>query len=338
MSARGYERFDLVQPKSRGRIGGRLGVRVGAVQDILRYGGPALAAGLAANSGGFLRNFVHANPPFASTAVHNSLRMARIRSRTRVTRRTRRRFRKGGKARRRRTYRRRRAVCRPVITRVSKELDGSVEVGKRGYINVLNNRGGIYKFIGRTTLLPDLSKEFGKQYTHFKILRWTLTYVPETTAPPTLDEAADNSERSIPACFKSYHMGADIPRDIYTMGASQGMIPMDPLKKHKFVWVPKYIQKLTTAVTIEGRPKNMWLPISVAEVSCMNGPLISWTNYCMPNDKCAAPIKSIRIKLVAKATIRLAKFKTYSGSVGSSIADNFHKPKMSHIVGNIVKF
>lgn len=315
---------------------GRGGVRVSAVQDIVRHSGPALAAAVAANSG-LLRYFARANPAFAGPAVYSALRMAarrRVVPRTRLKRRRRFTSRRSRKYRGRSRFRRRRC-SKKIISRVAVELDGS-SAATEGYINILNPRGGIWKYIATAKNFPDVKDEYGGYYTHMKILRVSATYVPETHCCPTLDEVAKNANRSLPCMFKSYHIGSSAPQSIKKLCGSQGVLPMDPQKIHRFSWVPKYMRMDDLGANFAIKPKNEWVPFEHADhVKPINGPIIAWTSYKLPSDTKNPPEQSLRFKWIVKYKVALIKLHTYTNN--DKFGEAFVKPKVVHAAAGVVK-
>lgn len=333
------EHFFKYQRLSGGRSRGRGGVRGGAIRDIVTHSGPAIVAALASNSG-FLRHFARANPPFAGTAIYNSLRMAaRRRVATRVRLRGRRRFNRSRRWKTRGRFTRRRRVCRTKrFTRVSSEFDGS-SAKTTGYINILSPQGGIWKFKCMPNMIPKVQKAIGSEWTHFKIVRVSATYVPETRCCPTLDEVAKNINRSLPSCFKSYHMGTVMPINVKGLSSSQGVIPMDPQKQHKFVWSPKYLRQSSTGGLWNLKPKNVWIPFSenISSLEMINGPIIAWSSYCLPSDpNPAKPTQSLRFKWIVKFHCIAAKFSTFTdNTVKTNFGDNFVKHKSVYYVAGV---
>lgn len=332
-SARNWIRFHHpYKPLSRPtKEGSRKG---GALRAV--FGGLAPLIASAVDSGS-LRNFAYANPAWAGSAVHNSLAMARGGTAVGLKRRRgRRRVKRRPKFNSRKRYRRNK-VCRPVIRRWCTQFDGSY-TGASAFTNVLAPEGGVYKIALNAGLLPQkaFSTQYGQEFTHFKILRWIVTYVPETKAHPTLDEVAANDQRSLPTMVKSYHIGTVVPVSISNLLASQGAKPMDPQRVHFFSYEPKYVRKVDSAVTLESRPKNIWLPINgqqPTELTCLNGPIFAWSIYKVPNQP---PSKKymLRFKLHCRAVIKLASFKSFSGGKISNA--NFVQPKKVRAQGGVL--
>ncbi|UJO02086.1 Cap [Eumops bonariensis associated cyclovirus 1] len=299
----------------------------------------AFATGLisaAANNPGVLRTFVNANPPWAGPAVRNALRMGGHGSLSSTKRRLP--SLRGKRYRRRRTRRRtrRRKVCRPIIRRYLKQFDGS-ESTETLLKYRLDPKGGSYKYIPSVNGLPLLAmvEQYGREYTHFKVLRWRITYSPETRSHPTLDEVAKNGYKSLPSMFRSYHIGSVAPTSVKNLLATSSAMPIDPLNVHHFSLVPKYIRKMNSALQYEIKPKNYWLPLlATTDISPMNGPVIAWSKYVLPNDpKPLTPTYSIRFKWIVKATIKLAKFSSFTDK-SIEIGELFEKPTSTSTIGS----
>lgn len=204
-------------PKLKVKPNGRGLIKQQAIQDIIKSAGPPLLeAAIGPSGSGFFRNFLYANPPFATTAVHSSLRMARPRVRVSKTQRYRRRRNvKRTRKRTKRSYLRRRICRKKIVTRILQEYDGSAnKPAPPGFINILYPNGGLHKFIFSTRLLQNKTKQIGDDYTHYKVLHYLRRIVPETVDEPTIDETAKQDTKSIPYYFKSYHMGLTVTKGL----------------------------------------------------------------------------------------------------------------------------
>lgn len=96
-----------------------------ALLDVIKHGGFALLAAAASPSGTeFFRNFIYANPPFASTAIYNSIRMANRRSITKTLRRRRRKnYYKFKPIKSKRNYFRTKKCSNKIVSRIIEEYD-----------------------------------------------------------------------------------------------------------------------------------------------------------------------------------------------------------------------
>lgn len=282
-----------------------------------------------AQNPGLLQYFANANPPFASTSVYNSLRMARRRVvRTQVRRRRRKATRRSnfkGRNRRRRVIRRVKAVVR---NKFYLDYDGSTGEDDSKLVNTLSNKGGVRKIVINTKKFHDDDSI----YTHFKILKVKIRLIPEEHAPYTAAEVMKNKDRTVPSCFKTWHMGTTVPDTIAKMMKVQGCKPFDPHRMQTFVFRPKYLLKVTSAVAISQRPRNLWLPKDTA-ISPLNGPVLMWSKYNVPDD--GQSNQSYRFKIVISALIAYKRFSSLGGSVGAAAPSNFVLPVTVGGVGGV---
>ncbi|UQT02535.1 capsid protein [Red mite associated cyclovirus 1] len=306
----------------------------GAIQDIIQHGGPLLLAtalgSTGKGNGGWLRYFANANPPWAGSAVNSAVNMARYRSYTRTTTRKRRRFFRKRGNRSRRFVTSRRNKCRyKIVTRVLQQYDGSANKPTTGIIITLSPKGGIHKFVFPTSLLQDIKKQIGAEYTHYKVIKYKIRMIPEAHSHPTLEDVAKNDQRSAPTCFKSYHIGLTAPASLQKLLNSQGVKPFDPTHQQNWSIKPKFLYKLTGAQELAQKPKNYWIPMDT-EATNLNGPIIGWSTYKIPGDTSALP-QSYRYKVIISATVAFAKFTTY---VTDKVA--FHNPIAIHSIGGVL--
>lgn len=284
---------------------GKGGIKAQAFQDILKYGGPAIAGAVASSYGDkFFRLFANANPPWSSTHVHSAVNMAARRSYTKTIRRKRRTNYRRSFIRRRRFRRNRFAFGRQLVKRSYANTLAIPSTASQALL--LAQAGGVARIGCNTGTVYSVAEDLPK-YTHFKIIKCKITMVPEPHSPPTYDEVMKNQDWTSPLMMRFWTEGTEVPKTVKGFIGIKGVRAMDPTKPHSWSFVPKFLTYRvigTNNTVLSQKPRSHWLPIGTAAGS-INGMVIGWDAYTIPNTDRSA---SLRYKVITSYVIKYAKF------------------------------
>ncbi|UNY50609.1 capsid protein [Chifec virus UA15_2320] len=145
-------------------------------------------------------------------------------------------------------------------------------------LDTMGDTGGFHAF--RSNLAKDInfSDVEKKMYTHFRVLKVYIKYIPEFKGTVSAMQMANAPDWILPTCYRATIVSSDLPSTQKDFLEQYKVKPFDPTKVQRFIFTPKFINPLLW----NPKPMTAWLAISKmpsATLNAINTPCISWSPY-----------------------------------------------------------